>query len=252
MIVGSGNILILYMSIELQALSIYVLLGLGDKRAEGLEGAIKYYIIGGLATGIMAYGWSLQYKSTGEISISGENVLKGADIGKVLVTLGLLVKIAAAPLHMWSPDVYEGARIVIVGVLSTIGKIGIIVAMLHIGPISNVVMISSVLSLVYGGLGALNQVKIKRLLAYSGIVHIGYILLGISIGSYEGMQAMVVYMGIYAVTLVGVISLIKGRGKENIRDYIGMSVENKVLSISFGVLLLSLAGMPPFLGFLGK
>lgn len=179
-------------------------------------------------------------------------MVKGGGIGKMLVTVGLLVKIAAVPLHMWAPDVYEGATILTVGVLSTIGKIGIIIAMLHIGPVSNMVVVSGILSLVYGGLGAVNQTKIQRLLAYSGIVHMGYILLGISIGSYEGLQGVIVYMGVYIVTLVGVITLLRGRGKDSIKDYIGMGVENKVLAISLGVLLLSLAGMPPLMGFIGK
>lgn len=251
-IVGAGNILLLYMAIELQAIGIYILLGEKSNKQEGLEGAIKYYIIGGLATGVMAYGWSIQYKYTGEIGINGGNIIKEGGLGKALVTIGLLTKVAAVPLHLWVADVYEGARTIVVGLLSTIGKISIIVAIIHIGAINNIVVISSILSLIYGGLWAINQTKIKRLLAYSGVVHIGYILLGVSIGSYEGIQAIIVYIGVYIVTLVGVITLVKGRGKDSIRDYIGMAKENKVLSISLGVLLLSLAGMPPLMGFIGK
>ncbi len=136
--------------------------------------------------------------------------------------------------------------------MSTIGKISIIGAIIHIGPVSNVVVVSGILSLLYGGLGAINQTKLKRLLAYSGIVHMGYILLGLSIGSYEGMQGVIVYIVIYIVTLVGIITLLRGRGKESIRDYIGMSIENKLLAITLGVLLLSLAGMPPLMGFISK
>ena len=182
----------------------------------------------------------------------GGNVVMGEGWGKILVTLGIIVKLAGAPMHMWVPDVYEGAIIMVVGMLSTLGKLGMLMALLHVGPVIEILGVSGVMSIVYGGVGALNQTKVKRLLAYIGVSHVGYVLLGLSVQTEEGMMGVIVYLWVYVMMMVGVITVVRVHGREGVRDYVGLWVENRVLSLTMGVLWLSLAGMPPLLGFVGK
>lgn len=219
-VIGAGNMLIMYMAIEMQAISIYVMIG---QRGElkGIEGAIKYYIIGGISTGLIIYGSSMIYKATGEMSIRGMTGITIGGVGKGMITMGLLIKMSAAPMHMWAPDVYEGATMGGIAMIGTIGKISIVGAIIHIGGIGNVIMMSSILSIIYGGIGAMNQSKIKRLLGYSGIGHMGYILMGISIGTYEGIEGGLIYIVIYMGMMVGIITMMNIGGMTEMKDYIG-------------------------------
>jgi len=150
-----------------------------------------------VSSGLFLFGCALLYGLTGETSIQGINSAVGTDVGKILITISLLFKLSAAPFHMWAPDVYEGAPTTTTALLATVPKIGVFSILVQIGPVTNVVLVCAVLSIVYGAIGALNQTKIKRLLAYSGIGHMGFILFGIAIGSFESIQASLIYMVIY-------------------------------------------------------
>lgn len=248
LVIGASNMLVLYMAVELQALSGYVLIGQSGG-LQGKEGALKYYIIGGISTGLVIYGSSMMYKGTGETAIGG---LTEGGVGRGLVTLGLLMKLAGAPMHMWAPDVYEGAPMGGLALISTIGKVSIVGAMVHVGGMGNVMMVSGVLSMVYGVLGALNQSKMKRLLGYSGIGNMGYVLIGLSMGTYEGLEGALVYMVIYVGLLVGAMTVMNAMGQWDLKDYIGKGRENGVVGLTVGVILLAMAGVPPLMGFIGK
>ncbi len=129
-------------------------------------------------------------------------------MGKALIIISLLFKLSAAPFHMWAPDVYEGAPTTTTALLATVPKIGVFAILVQIGPLSNIVFICAIMSMIWGALGALNQSKIKRLLAYSGIGHMGFVLFGVGMGTLESIQASLIYMVIYVAMSVCVFSII--------------------------------------------
>lgn len=177
-----------------------------------------------------------------------------ADVGKILITISLLFKLSAAPFHMWAPDVYDGAPTMITALLATVPKIGVFSILVQIGPVTNVVLICAVLSIIYGAIGALNQTKIKRLLAYSGIGHMGFILFGVAIGSFESIQASLIYMVIYIIMSLCSFSIILALNlsKDLIIEVSGLSRDNPLISLTLAFAFLSIAGIPPLAGFLSK
>lgn len=223
-------------------------------------------MLGALSSGLFLFGCALLYGLTGETSIQGisqganiinyeENLLLlSGEVGKIFITISLLFKLSAAPFHMWAPDVYEGAPVTITALLATIPKIAGFAILVQIGPIVNVILICAVLSIIYGSIGALNQTKIMRLFAYSGISHIGFILFGIAIGSFEGLQASLIYMIIYILMSICSFSIILSLSlyKGLLVELGGLSRDNPVLSITLTLTFLSIAGIPPLAGFFSK
>ena len=175
-------------------------------------------------------------------------------MGKALITISLLFKISAAPFHMWVPDVYEGAPTTTTALLATVPKIGVFAILVEMGSLSNIVFISATMSMIWGALGALNQSKIKRLLAYSGIGHMGFVIFGVGMGTMESMQASLIYMAIYVGMSVCVFSIIlvinERRGL--VADFHSLSRKNATLGGSLALVFLSIAGVPPLSGFLSK
>lgn len=182
---SAGDMAILYLSLEAQGIAMGALIGREGGRVEAQEGALKYYVMGGVSSGLLLYGSALRYGEGGGMELGGEGV---SGVGGVLVTLGMLQKVGAAPMHVWVADVNGGATMAVVGLMGTVGKAGVLVGLVRLGPSGGVLMVSGVLSIVYGGMGAIGQTRVKRLVGYSGVGQVGYVLIGLGVGTREGMM----------------------------------------------------------------
>ena len=269
----------MYLGLELQSICLYILAAYRKYDIKSSESGVKYFIIGALSSGILLYGLSIIYAFTNatdfyEISKSinlslenNENFLI-LNIGFVLILCGLFFKIAVVPFHMWAPDVYEGSPTSITAYFTTvpkIGAIGFLIKFLNI-PFGNysdawfqIIYLVSIASMVLGSIAALNQTNIKRLLAYSSIHHMGFILIGILTANQIGIKSVQLYISIYMVNVLGIFTCIlclknkvDGYYLENIKSFSGLLKKNSFLSFSFVILFFSLAGLPPLSGFFGK
>ena len=278
-LISSRNIISMYLGLELQSICLYILAAYRKYDIKSSESGVKYFIIGALSSGILLYGLSIIYAFTNatdfyEISKSinlslenNENFLI-LNIGFVLILCGLFFKIAVVPFHMWAPDVYEGSPTSITAYFTTvpkIGAIGFLIKFLNI-PFANysdawfqIIYLVSIASMVLGSIAALNQTNIKRLLAYSSIHHMGFILIGILTANQIGIKSVQLYISIYMVNVLGIFTCIlclknkvDGYYLENIKSFSGLLKKNSFLSFSFVILFFSLAGLPPLSGFFGK
>ena len=270
----------MYLTLELQTLSLFILVAL--KRDSGwatggyppvghtqvvcprgprpgnsaysTEAGLKFFVLGALSSGLFLLGCVLLYGLTGEVSIQGTTPVLGGgvEIGRIFITISLLFKLSAAPFHMWAPDVYEGAPTTTTALLATVPKMGVYSILVQIGPTTNVILICAAISIISGAIGALNQTRIKRLLAYSGIGHMGFILFGVAIGSFESIQASLIYMIIYIIMSICSFSLILGFNRGLLVEFSGISRNNPVLAMTLAVAFFSIAGIPPLAGFLSK
>jgi len=277
LMVSANNFLSFYIGLELQSLSIYVLAACNRDNEKSSEAGLKYFILGSLTSGILLYGISLIYGFSGTIEF---NALHGFFVGEVNPTsmpIGLLVglilvitasafKISAVPFHMWTPDVYEGAPTPVTAFMSTAPKIAasVILVRLMLEPFASwqgqwqqVIIVLSAASMVIGALGALRQRNIKRLMAYSSIGHVGFVLMGLASASDSGVQAILIYLGIYISMSIGVFSIIMmmqrhGEARESTSDLSGFAKTHPLAAIAMTIFMLSMAGIPPFAGFFGK
>jgi NADH-quinone oxidoreductase subunit N len=269
--VSSNNLIGLYLGIELQSLSLYVLASLDRDSVKSTEAGVKYFVLGALSSGLLLYGCSLIYGFTGSTNyyIIAENFDSrnlGLLFGLVFILIGLAFKISAVPFHMWTPDVYEGAPTSVTAFFALAPKVagfGAIIRILYVA-FGNVfvewqiiLIFISVASMILGAVAAIGQTNIKRLMAYSSISHMGYGLAGLATGIDEGVSASILYIFLYVVMNIGsfVCILIMKRKNiyfENIRDLSGLSKNHPVIAFSFTVFLFSLAGIPPLAGFFAK
>ncbi len=270
--VSSNTLLTLYIGIELQSLALYVMATFNRDSLRASESGLKYFVLGALSSGLLLYGISLVYGFTGSIQFSGiaaaiENGLTpGVIAGMVFMLCGLGFKISAAPFHMWTPDVYEGAPTPVTGFFASAPKFAAmaLIARLVMGPFGGIVdqwqqviIVFAVLSMFIGALGALTQTNIKRLMAYSSIANMGYALVPLATGTIAGVKGMMIFMSIYVITSIGIFACIlqmrtRNGMVEQIRDLSGLSKTRKPLAICFTVCMLSVAGIPPLIGFFGK
>ena len=282
--VSAADLIVIYLSIELVSLSSYVLVGITKQSLRNSEASLKYVIYGGTSSGIMLFGISLIYGLTGSTNLYQINtVLQSTDIQSfTLLLAGLLVftgigfKISAAPFHFWTPDVYEGAPIPITAYLSIASKaagFALFVRFIKITFIKNVapngdwellglvdwraiIIVISILTMTLGNFTALWQNNIKRLLAYSSIAHAGYLLLGLAVLSDQGLTAILIYFIVYAFMNLGaffIVMLIANKiGSEDLDDYKGLGSKTPFLAVCLGIFLVSLTGLPPTAGFIGK
>lgn len=270
--VSAGDLMALYMGLELQSLALYVIASLRRDSAKSTEAGLKYFVLGALSSGLLLYGASLTYGYAGTTLFSG--IINAADgqaplgllLGLVFVLAGLAFKISAVPFHMWTPDVYEGAPTPITAFLATAPKIAamaLVARVVHdafgdvVGDWQQVLAVLSLLSMFLGGIAAIGQTDIKRLMAYSSIAHMGYALMGLAAGTAFGVQAMLVYMAIYVTMNVGTFAFIlsmerDGRPVTDIRSLNMYSKAEPGRALAMLILLFSLAGVPPLLGFFGK
>lgn len=244
----------IYLVLELQTFILLILVAVKKNSIYSTEASLKYFVLGAVSSGLFLFGCVLLYGLTGSTSVQEINSNLTADVGKILVTISLLFKLSVVPFHMWAPDVYEGSPTIITALLTTVPKIGVFSILVQIGPVTNVVLICAVLSIVYGAIGALNQTKVKRLLAYSGIGHMGFILFGIAIGSFESIQAGLIYMVIYVIMSICSFSTLLSLNltKDFIIEVKELSIINPVVAWTLAFAFLSTAGIPPLAGFLSK
>ena len=269
--VSSNDIILFYLGLELQSLSLYILASIDRDNLKSSESGIKYFVLSALSSGLLLYGCSLLYGFTGSTNfdlIANELVKEntGAVFAMVFILVGLAFKVSAVPFHMWTPDVYEGAPTSITSYFAVVPKVAGLAVLIKfmLIPFSKILMewqtiiiFISIASMILGAVAAIGQKNIKRLLAYSSIGHIGYALAGVATGVISGYESSIVYISIYVVMNLGAFSclyLLKkdGEYKENISDLSGISKKHPILAISFLVILFSLAGIPPLGGFFAK
>ena len=269
--VSSNDIILFYLGLELQSLSLYILASIDRENLKSSESGIKYFVLSALSSGLLLYGCSLLYGFTGSTNfdliadeLGKENT--GAVFAMVFILVGLAFKVSAVPFHMWTPDVYEGAPTSITSYFAVVPKVAGLAVLIKfmLIPFSKILMewqtiiiFISIASMILGAVAAIGQKNIKRLLAYSSIGHIGYALAGVATGVISGYESAIVYISIYVVMNIGAFSCLylmkkDGEYKENLSDLSGISKKHPVLAISFLVILFSLAGIPPLGGFFAK
>jgi len=274
LMISANDLMSLYVGLELQSLALYVIAAFQRDSLRSTEAGVKYFVLGSVASGMLLFGASLIYGYCGgtafvQISqalLAGRAAEIGTTIGLVFVVAGLAFKIAAVPFHMWTPDVYEGAPTPVTAffaVATKIAGVSLTVSVL-MGPFKplfpqwqQIVVAAAVLSMAWGAFAALRQPNIKRLMAYSSIGNVGYVLLGLASGSEKGIQGVVFYLAIYMVMTLGVFAVIllmrrRNIMVESISDLAGLGRSHPLLAFAMLLFMFSLAGIPPLAGFWGK
>jgi NADH-quinone oxidoreductase subunit N len=266
--------LALYLGLELQSLSLYVVAAFRRDHLRSSEAGLKYFVLGALSSGMLLYGISMIYGFAGTTSFvglaaqfsAGDTVPIGLIVGIVFLAAGLAFKISAVPFHMWTPDVYEGAPTPVTAFFATAPKVAAMALIIRvmIGPFGDlvdqwqqIIWFISVASMVLGALAAISQTNIKRLMAYSSIGHIGYALIGLAAGTEQGVNGVLLYLTIYIVMNIGTFACIlcmrqKDVMVERIDDLKGLSKTNPAMAMALAIFMFSMAGIPPLVGFFGK
>lgn len=273
MMVSAGDLMSLYMGLELQSLALYVVASLRRDSVKSTEAGLKYFVLGALSSGLLLYGASLVYGYSGTTLFSGivtvavhGEVSVGLLFGLIFLISGLAFKVSAVPFHMWTPDVYEGSPTPITAFFATAPKVaamGLFARVMFdafgsaVADWQQVVALLSVASMFLGGVAAIGQTDIKRLMAYSSIAHMGFALMGLAAGTEFGVQALLIYMAIYVTMNVGTFAFIlmmekDGQPVTDIRSLNMYSKREPGKALAMLVLMFSLAGVPPMLGFFGK
>jgi NADH-quinone oxidoreductase subunit N len=274
MMVSSGDLLTLYVGLELLSLSSYVLASFQRKDNRSAEAGLKYFVLGALASGILLYGVSLLYGFTGStlfgdinVALRRDGVSTGELFGIVFVLSGIAFKVSAVPFHMWTPDVYEGAPTPVAAYFASAPKVAAMalltrVAIEAMGPATfewrQIVIFMALASTVLGGVAAIGQPNIKRLLAYSSINNVGFALIGLAAANREGVAAILFYMAVYVVMTIGSFLVVlrmrdaDGKAVEGISSLAGLSRTRPMLAAAMAMFMFSLAGIPPLFGFWPK
>ena len=270
--VSAGNLLTLYMGLELQSLSMYVVASMRRDNVKSTEAGLKYFVLGALSSGLLLYGISLTYGYAGSTEFSAVilaasgGVPLGLLFGLVFILAGLAFKVSAAPFHMWTPDVYEGAPTPVTTFMATAPKVAAICMFARVthdafgnivGDWQQIIALLSLLSMFVGAIAAIGQRDIKRLMAYSSIAHMGYALMGLAAGTAGGVEAMLLYMSIYVVMNIGTFAFILSMTRDGLEttDIMSLNQLSKArpgAALALLVLMFSLAGIPPTLGFFAK
>ncbi|MCG5234138.1 NADH-quinone oxidoreductase subunit NuoN [Xanthobacter oligotrophicus] len=271
MLVSAGDLIALYLGLELMSLSLYVVASINRDSIRSTEAGLKYFVLGALSSGMLLYGASFIYGFTGsvnflQIAAVAKEPSPGLIFGIVFLLAGLCFKVSAVPFHMWTPDVYEGAPTPVTAFFASAPKVAamaifvrvVIEAFPHVThQWQQIVAFVSLASMVLGAFAAIGQRNIKRLLAYSSIGHMGFALVGLAAGTAEGVRGVLLYMTIYVVMTLGTFACVltmrrKGQAVETIEDLSGLARRNPLMALALGALMFSLAGIPPLAGFLAK
>jgi len=276
MMVSANDLISLYLGIELQSLSLYILATIRRDSVKSAEAGLKYFVLGALSSGILLYGMSMVYgfsgsTSFGNLSIVFENYSDnnsniGVIVGLVFIMAGLAFKVSAVPFHMWTPDVYEGAPTPITAFFAIAPKVAAMILLIRIliqpfgeffDQWQQIIWFISAASMILGAFAAINQKNIKRLMAYSSIGHMGFILVGLVAGNESGTQAVLLYLTVYLFMNIGTFACIlamrrQDRMVEDIDQLAGLSRTNPIMAICITVFMFSMAGIPPLAGFFGK
>jgi NADH-quinone oxidoreductase subunit N len=267
----ANDLVTVFLGLETMSVVLYVLAGIIREEKTGIEAALKYFLLGSFATGFFLYGIALLYGTTGTtrldmIGAYGDaGLLYWAGVGLLLV--GFFFKVSVVPFHMWTPDVYEGSPTTITAYMATASKTAAFVALvvvleralpLSVDHWSGVLVVISILTMVIGNLVAMVQNNVKRMLAYSSIAHAGYVLVGLAAGTPAGYSAVLYYLMAYTFMNIGAFGVLayyerhKGLQLSNIEQYAGLGFKEPLMAVLMSIFLFSLAGIPPFAGFIGK
>jgi NADH-quinone oxidoreductase subunit N len=274
--ISANDLISLYLGLEIQSLSLYVIAAFQRDDIRSTEAGLKYFVLGALASGMLLYGSSLVYGFAGTTNFDllaavfqaseGGRPALGVIVGLVFILAGMAFKVSAVPFHMWTPDVYEGAPTPVTALFSVAPKIAALALLVRImiGPFGElvdqwqqIVVFLSIASMVLGAFAAVNQRNIKRMMAYSSIGHVGYALIGLAAGTQAGVQGIMIYMAIYLFMNLGVFACIlcmrRGdRMLESIDDLAGLSRTHPMVALAMAIFMFSMAGIPPLAGFFGK
>ena len=271
LMISAYDLIVFYLGLELQSISLYILASFKKTNEKSTEAGLKYFVLSALASGLLLYGCSLIYGFTGSTNfqiisnnLSSSNT--GAIFGIVFVLVALAFKVSAAPFHMWTPDVYEGAPTSVTSFFALVPKIAALSVFIRfmyvpfvnvISQWQTIVIFLSIASMILGATAAISQSNIKRLMAYSTISHMGYALAGLATGTNNGIQSTIIYLTIYLVMNLAAFSCIflmkrENIFYENINDLSGLSKNHPMLAFSFLIIFFSLAGIPPLAGFFAK
>jgi len=270
-LVSAGDLIALYLGLELMSLSLYVIAAFNRDSARSTEAGLKYFVLGALSSGMLLYGCSLIYGYTGTVAFAG--IAQGAAQGGLGVTFGLVFllaglcfKVSAVPFHMWTPDVYEGSPTPVTAFFASAPKIAAMAVFMRATMVAfptivvqwqQILVFVAIASMALGAFAAIGQRNIKRLMAYSSIGHMGFALVGLAAGTQEGVQGVLVYVAIYLAMTLGTFACIlsmkrPGGMVEEISDLAGLSRTNPAMAFLLAMLLFSLAGIPPLAGFFAK
>ncbi|WP_114284191.1 NADH-quinone oxidoreductase subunit NuoN [Candidatus Halocynthiibacter alkanivorans] len=272
MMVSAGDLMGLYMGLELQSLALYVVASLNRDSARSTEAGLKYFVLGALSSGMLLYGASLTYGFAGTtlfsgiLEAAGDEASIGLLFGLVFMITGLAFKVSAVPFHMWTPDVYEGSPTPVTAFFATAPKVAALALFARLmfdafgGVVdqwSQVIAVLAVASMFLGAIAAIGQRNIKRLMAYSSISHMGFALMGLAAGTTGGVQAMLIYVVIYVTMNIGTFAFIlsmerDGQPVTDINALNQYARAEPLKAMAVLVLMFSLAGVPPMLGFFGK
>jgi NADH-quinone oxidoreductase subunit N len=279
MMVSATDLLTLYVGLELQSLSAYVLASFQRRDNRSAEAGLKYFVLGALASGILLYGASLLYGFTGSTQFdaiaqgiagskaSADGLSPGILFGLVFVMAGIAFKVSAVPFHMWTPDVYEGAPSPVTAFFASAPKVAAmaLLARLSISAFGTatfewrqIVIFMALASTILGGVAAIGQPNIKRLLAYSSINNVGFALIGLAAGTKDGIASVLFYMAVYVVMTLGTFLVVlrmrdaEGKAVEGIASLSGLSKTRPMLALAMMLFMFSLAGIPPLMGFWPK
>ncbi|NOZ41693.1 MAG: NADH-quinone oxidoreductase subunit NuoN [Alphaproteobacteria bacterium] len=274
--VSANNLMTLYMGLELQSLSLYVLAAFRRDSALSTEAGLKYFVLGALSSGILLFGSSLVYGFTGstDFTVIGQTIAHagahgvniGVIIGMVFILAGIAFKISAVPFHMWAPDVYQGAPTPVTAFFAVAPKIAALALLVRVLYVpfadlasswTQVIVFMSLASMVLGAVAAIVQTNIKRLMAYSSIGHVGYALVGLAAHSVAGIRGLIIYLAIYLVMNIGTFACILSMRRkdgmvEEISDLAGLAQTRPGMATALAVFMFSLAGIPPLAGFWAK
>ena len=270
--VAAGDLISLYIGIELHSLALYILAAFRRDDAKSSEAGLKYFVLGALSSGLLLYGASLIYGFVGSVrfvdiaAATHGGVGLGVIVGLVFVICGIAFKVSAAPFHMWTPDVYEGAPTPIVGFFAGAPKLAAMALLARLltvgfpGAIDQwrqILIIAALLSVFVGSFAGLAQSNLKRLWAYSSIANIGYALVGLAAGGTAGVQSMLIFMVLYTIDVTGFFACLAalqrdGRPMERFSDFAGLMKERPGLALAITAFSLSALGLPPFSGFWAK
>jgi NADH-quinone oxidoreductase subunit N len=273
-LISAASLITLYLGLELMSLSLYAMVAFDRDSGIAAESAIKYFVLGSMSSGTLLYGMSIVYGVTGHLELAVIAQLAHAQVGSnigllfgiAFMIVGVGFKLGAVPFHMWLPDVYEGSPTcvtVFIGTASKIAAFALIMRLLPEGLAgsqtdwSQMLVVISVLSMAVGSIVAIAQTNIKRMLAYSTISHIGYVLLGILAGTAQGYQAAMFYMISYVLVAAGAFGMVlllarQGFEADKITDFRGLNARSPWFAWMMAMLMFSLAGVPPFIGFWAK
>ena len=273
-LISANNLMSMYLGIELQSLSLYVIAAINRDSLKSSESGVKYFVLGALSSGILLYGCSLVYGFTGsfnfdEIKFALSDLDKlniGILFGFIFILVGLAFKISAVPFHMWTPDVYEGAPTGVTAFFAIVPKLAGIALICRfclepfgefINEWRQIIIFLSLASMYVGSVAAIVQKNIKRLLAYSSIGHIGYLLIGLIVSNPDGIKGLLIYTTIYLLMNIGIFTIIlslkiNDKYPEYLKDLSGLSKRKPIISLCVAIIMFSMAGIPPFAGFFGK